>query len=232
MQVQLDYEKSATHATRVGLEPMQRPSRSIDDVQCAYVFRPTPRVVRPQLRTVLRLWAIIWSYACWALQLSPPAVVFEEPLLLVEPDLARLLASERALLVILGSCSRPLQPLFLRALSSMSNSCSSLLSMPPSRAGGGGGGVAVVVGRLVLIVRPGEVGAAVARSEVGDEVGSVVLGVFDGTVVGLAESVGVSVGVAEGVVVGVTVGVVVGVTLGVVTRADGVATAAFVVGVM
>jgi hypothetical protein len=38
--------------------------------------------------------------------------------------------------------------------------------------------------------------------------------------------------VAEGVVVGVTVGVVVGVTLGVVTRADGVATAAFVVGVM
>lgn len=89
-------------------------------------------------------------------------------------------------------------------------------------------GVVVVVGRLVLIVRPGDVGADVARWDVGAEVGAVV-GVRVGTVVGLAESVGVLVGVAEGVVVGVVVGVAVG---GVVTRDDGGATAALVVGVM
>ncbi|RZU15453.1 hypothetical protein EV645_2991 [Kribbella rubisoli] len=205
-------------------------------MQCGEPLRPTPSVVKPQLRIVPRLCAIIWSYACWALQLSPPAVEFEGPKLFVEPDLARLLASERALPVRPGSCSRGAHPLFLRALSIMSNSCDSLASIPPSRAGGGGGGGVVVgvwVGRLVETVRPGEVGALVAFSEVGESVGSMVLGDSDGTVVGEAESVGVSVGFAVGLVVGVTVGELVGVAVGgTVGRVVGVATAALVVGVM
>src|SRR3954453_8105402 len=146
---------------------------------------------------------------------SPPAPACDpEPLFRFLPEDARSAAVDLAPPVRLGSCFSRAQPLFTRALSIMLNSACSSPFMPPSTGGGGGGVVVGVwVGRLVETVRPGEVGALVAFSEVGESVGSVVLGDSDGTVVGEVESVGVSVGFAVGLVVGVTVGELVGVAV-------------------
>jgi hypothetical protein len=203
-------------------------------VQRCAVPKPTPRVVKPQFITVLRLCDIIWLYAFCAVHLSPPAALIELPVAFTEPDFAREPASPRAPPVRSGSCLSGAQPWFTRALSIKLNSWSSSLVICPSTGGGGGGVVVGVwVGRPVEIVRPGDVGALVALSEVGESVGSMVLGDSDGTVVGEAESVGVSVGFAVGLVVGVTVGELVGVAVGgTVGRVVGVATAALVVGVM
>ncbi|WP_350278647.1 hypothetical protein [Kribbella sp. HUAS MG21] len=89
-------------------------------------------------------------------------------------------------------------------------------------------------------MRPGEVGLVGLGD--GGFVGFTVVDVrVDGVVVGDVESVGdcvglldgLSVGVADGVLLGVAEGVTVGVAVGgTVTFADGVATAAFVLGVM